>query len=147
MKNGFRTAAVMLFALVLAGFAIVPHIQAQNPNRSQSGTWSINPVYLTTTTTNVCNLGGNHPPCNVDVWACQGDVNAAAGTAATITITDNQMTPVPFWQTVAPLSASNASSYKIWEAGSHEGCRYFPGGMLVKASANTTIYFAAGGFF
>ena len=111
--------------------------------------WRISPQYLTTTPTDVCTMtGAVGCVSGKTLWACQGDVSATAGTAATITIRDGQGTPVPFWSTITALSASAPSSYKIWEAsGPNTGsCRPFPGGIFVSASANTTIYISIGGY-
>lgn len=147
MKTLYAVTIAALLALVLTVSVQPPmaHAQAQS-----AGNWNIQPQLLTTTPTQLCAMAGrNIPDCGRNVWLCEGDVNAVAGTAATVTLLDGN--GIPFISGVAPLSSSVASNYLLWSATSPAvptdtaGCRFFPKGITMSASANTTIYVQMGG--
>jgi len=121
---------------------------AQTRPSGTNGTWRIAGYVLTTAQVSLCTLTASAsivpPPCNAILYVCTSDVNASAGTAATVTIADALGNA--FWTTVAPLSSSAASSYNI-PVGTYPFCRPFPAGMLVSASAGSTITFAASGYY
>jgi len=150
-----RFAGLIFLALTLVAY-LCAQAPAQKPFSvpGTNGTWSVTGYVLTTSPVNVCSLTSSGsrqvaaPTCGETVFVCGGDVNAAAGTAATITITD--ALSGSFWTTVAPLSSTAASSYNIpFGSGANApiGCRPFPKGLVVNASANTTITFSAWGVY
>jgi hypothetical protein len=141
----------ILFAVAL--LAIGPLCaQSKVQPEGNNGSWRITGYVLTTSPVTLSSLVSSGsltslPPVpGQTVWLCGGDVNAAAGTAATVTIKDGNSGV--FWTAVAPLSTTAASSYSIplGSGTGSSGCRPFPAGLLVSASAGSTITFAGWGY-
>jgi hypothetical protein len=143
--SGWGLLAPALLVLVSAWTARETPVSAQIPTPQ---VWRIYPYVLTGTPTTLCGGAANSTiPCGKDAYVCQADVNSGAGTAATITITDNQASPAAFWPGVAPLSAAAASSYKIFDNSASGGsCRFFPKGVIVSSSGGT-ITLSMGGYY
>jgi hypothetical protein len=117
-----------------------------------NGTWMVTGYSLTTTPTNLSTLSASGsiapPPRNQTVFLCGADVNASAGTTASVTIQDGIGNY--FWNAIAPLSSGNPSSYNIpvgSGASAPIGCRPFPSGLVVSASSASTITFSAWGVY
>lgn len=139
-KNLLIAASFLLVGLSVpylsSPWRSVEKVNAQIPTATP---WRIYPYTLTGTPTALCGgVGGSTLPCGKDAYVCSADVNSSAGTAATITITDNQSSPEPLWAGVAALSSTAASNYKIFENSALGGsCRFFPKGVLVSSSGGT----------
>ena len=143
-----------LFALLALSIFL---LQAQSNFRvTASSDWRITGYVLTTSPVSVATLVSSGsmtavpPATGAIVWLCGADVNASAGTAATVTIKDGA--GAYFWNAIAPLSSTAASSFNVpFGTASHvtpsAACRPFPGGMLVSASAGSTITFSGWGVF
>jgi len=136
--------------------AFCPLLRAQTPPIILGGqNWYITGYVLTTTPVSVCSLVSSGsltalpPTCSQIVWWCGGDLNAAAGTAATITLKDGN--GGYYWNAIAPLSATAASSFNIQfsaEPGAkYGGCRPFPSGLLVSASIGGVVTFSGHGVY
>jgi hypothetical protein len=116
-----------------------------------NGTWAVMDYALTTSAVNLANLTASStiapPPPNTTVFLCGGDINASAGTSATVTIQDG--TGGYFWNGIVPLSTTQASSTNIplGTGGSPVACRPFPAGIVVSASSGSTFTFSGWGVY
>jgi hypothetical protein len=140
--------------LVLLIALLTQIVLAQNPAQptpvGANGTFRVIGYVLTTTPTNICTLTASASivlpaTCTGRIfYVCSGDVNASAGTPATITIKDGQGNF--FWNALTPLSSTAASSYNI-PFGAYPFCRPFPSGIVVSASSNTVITLNLSGYY
>lgn len=142
-----------MIRLILLGALLIQSAFAQNPAQptpsGANGTFRVITV-LTTTPTSICSLTASASvvlPSNCSsriFYVCAGDVNASAGTGVWVSIVDGQSNS--FWTTVAPLSTTAASNYNI-PFGAYPFCRPFPSGVVVSASANSTITLSLSGYY
>lgn len=137
----------------LMGFAVLlslgHRLAAQDPIGSLAIDWYTKAQYLTTTPTEVCALSGTSG-CSAlatgrTFWLCRADINATAGTAATVTVTDGQTSPIPLFSAVSALSSSAASTATLINS-MRGSCVPMVGGVYVSASANSTIYARFSGY-
>ena len=163
LKHGYGTQRLSsskdfkmkrILSTILALF-LAQSSTAQNPAQptpvGANGTFRVIGYVLTTSPVNICTLTASAsivlPLANCSgriFYVCSGDVNANAGTSATVTITDGQSNS--FWTTINPLSSSNASSYNI-PFGAYPFCRPFPSGIVVSASSNSTFTLSLTGYY
>lgn len=152
-----RFCGLSILALAIAcGALFAQSVQKPFTVPGTNGSWSVTGYVLTTSSVVLCgsnltssgSLNVALPPCNATVFMCGSDENASSGTAVTTTIQD--ATGGFFWNAIAPLSPTAASSYNIplgSAASTPIGCRPFPSGVAVKASTGSTITFSAWGVY
>lgn len=143
MKTGMKLMS-WVGLLGILGVTLVMLTAASRPNQFVVG-WQTLPQAIPTVLTNVCSMGTNIP-CQRDLYVCYADVNTGPGGAAiNITIRDNQASPIPFFSTVPVTPTSSAGqSMQIIQVPADQGCRWFPGGVFVQASATGAYIYLSG---
>lgn len=143
---------LLLFLLIAAST-----LYGQSAQIVGSQSWRITGYVLTTSPVNLSTLVSSGsltaipPASGQTIWLCGGDINAGAGTTATVTLKDGA--GAFWWNGIAQLSSTAASMYNFplgtvaMNGQPFAGCRPFPGGMLVSASAGSTITFSGWGVF
>ena len=139
--------AILVFALSLQQLANPSlHTQAQLTN-----IWYIPAQYVPSSSTNLNAVSGavNIPTTsNLDLHVCELAVmGPSAGTSATFTLSDNQLTPIKYFDAVTALSSSAGSFVRLIEAKGPEGCIYFKGGIKINASSGSAFYFTMKGYY
>lgn len=93
----------------------------------KQNSWWIKPVLLPNTPTTAVSS---------DIYVCELDATNSSGSAVTISVSDNQGSPVPF------LSAASIAASSTWIAlalPANGPCRYFPGGIIWSASTANVV--------
>lgn len=150
MKNNFIIGALILGAAagLLTNSLINPsiHSSAQLQN-----IWYIPAQFVPASATNLNAISGavNIPTTtNLDLHVCEFMImGPTAGTAATLTLSDNQSTAIKYYDAVTALSSSAGSNVRLIEAKGPEGCVYFKGGVKINASAGSQFYFTMKGYY
>ena len=135
-------------ASILVRDAINPHLTAK---AQLNNIWYIPAQYVPSAVTNLNAISGavNIPTtANLDLHVCEFMVmGPSSGTAATLTVSDNQSPAIKYFDFVAPLSPSAGSTTRLIEAKGPEGCVYFKGGIKINASAGSAFYFTMKGYY
>jgi hypothetical protein len=142
---------------ILLSLILASSLYGQSAQIQGSQSWRITGYVLTTSPVSLSTLVTSGsltalpPAASATVWLCGGDINASAGTAATVSIKDGN--GAYYWNAIAPLSATVASNFNFpfgtvpANGAAYGGCRPFPAGLLVSASAGSTITFSAWGVY
>ena len=123
---------IIRFSLATAAIAVaVFSSSAQIVPRPAAGqTWDYPSKLLTTVATDLA---------TVSVRVCYMELaSVPAATTPTVTITDKQGTPVPFFSSV-PLSQVTSTLGQTYIVAFGNSCRLFSGGITASASANSTV--------
>jgi len=138
-------AAVILAALGL--FLLGWPANAQTRPRAINNSWQIKPTLITVTSAvDICSLPGG-PPCHADVYVCWMDASTNS-TGTTLSLTDEQATPVVRPDTVA--IAANTTYAPFGPQNLTDACigAWYPGGMTITVgNANALKLFIAGKYW
>jgi hypothetical protein len=122
-----------------------------------SQNWYVTGYVLTTSPVSVASLvssgsmTASPPTASQIVWLCGSDINALAGTAASVTMKDGN--GGAYFPAITPLSSTAPSMYNFplgtspFNGAAFGGCRPFPGGLMVSANTASAITWAGWGVF
>lgn len=147
-----RKNIFLVFSIIAVGFLAAPIFSPPLTSHAQlQNVWYIPAQFAPASSTNLNAINGavNIPTTtNLDLHVCEFAVfGPTAGTAATLTLSDNQITAIKYFDAVTVLSATAGSFARLIEAKGPEGCVYFKGGVKINASAGSAFYFTMKGYY